>query len=124
VTDAPAAADIPAERSAFPSPAPQESERPSMPSTAPETPAQYQPAPAQIAQPAPPASHAPDPAEIERALKESGLEMVQTRPGVQAEPPPEPEFTPAKRERRPPPPDLDEPLVQVETGGESSTPKG
>jgi ribonuclease E len=123
VADAPAAADIPAERSSFPSPAPQESEQPGKPPTAAETPAQYQPAPTQIARPAPPASHAPDPAEIERALKESGLELVQTRPGVQAEPPPEPEFTPAKRERRPPPPDLDEPLVQVETGRESPTPK-
>ena len=123
VADAPAAADIPAERSSFPSPALQESEQPGKPPTAAEIPAQYQPAPTQIARPAPPASHAPDPAEIERALKESGLELVQTRPGVQAEPPPEPEFTPAKRERRPPPPDLDEPLVQVETGRESPTPK-
>jgi len=71
-------------------------------------------------QPAPPA---PDPVEIERALKESGLEMIQTRPGGRPEPSPEPEFTPAKRERRPAPSDLDEPLVQVETGRESSTPK-
>jgi len=123
VADAPAAADIPAERSSFPSPALQESEQPSRPLTAAETPAQYQPAPTQIRQPDPPASHAPDPAEIERALKESGLEMIQTRAGSQAEPPTEPEFTPARRERRPPPPDLDEPLVQVETGRESSTPK-
>jgi len=123
VADAQAAADLPAERPSFPSPAPQESEGPSRPLTAADTPAQIQPAPTQVAQPAPPASHVPDPAEIERALKESGLEMVQTRPGVQAEPLPEPEFTPAKRERRPPPPDLDEPLVQVETGRESSTPK-
>jgi len=123
VTDAPAAADIPAERSSFPSPALQEPEQPSRPVTAAETPAQYQPAPTQIEQPAPPASHAPDPAEIERALRESGLEMIQTRPGSQPEPPPEPEFVPAKRGRRPPPPDLDEPLVQVETGRESSTPK-
>ncbi|TMG77491.1 MAG: Rne/Rng family ribonuclease [Betaproteobacteria bacterium] len=125
VSDAPAAADIPAERSSFPSPALPESEQPSVPLREAETPAQsqYQPAPTQVAQPAPPASHAPDPAEIERALKESGLEMVQTRAGVQAEPPPEPEFTPAKRERRPPPPDLDEPLVQVETGREPPTPK-
>jgi hypothetical protein len=123
VTDAPAAAAIPAERSSFPSPALQESEPPSRPLPATETPAQYQPAGTQIAQPTPPASHAPDPAEIEHALKESGLEMIQTRPGRQAELPPEPEFTPAKRERRLPPPDLDEPLVQVETGRESSTPK-
>ncbi|HEX4798594.1 MAG TPA: Rne/Rng family ribonuclease [Burkholderiales bacterium] len=123
VNDVPAAADIPAERPSFPSPALQESERPSGPLTAAETPTQYQPAPTQTEPPVPPAPHVPDPAEIERALRESGLEMVQTRQGSKAEPPPEPEFTPAKRERRPPPPDLDEPLVQVETGRESPTPK-
>ena len=62
----------------------------------------------------------PDPAEIERALKESGLELVQTRSGaaVPSTMEPEQKFVPAKRERRPPPPDLDEPLVQVETGRE------
>jgi len=49
--------------------------------------------------------------------------MVQTRPGSQAAPSPEPAFVPAKRERRAPPPDLAEPLVQVETGRESSSPK-
>ena len=67
-----------------------------------------------------PAPREPDPAEIERALKESGLELVQTRSGATVAPPMEPEqkFVPAKRERRPPPPDLDEPLVQVETGRE------
>jgi hypothetical protein len=57
----------------------------------------------------------PDPAEIQRALQESGLELVQTRTGNAAEPPAEPEFVPAKRERRPPPPDLQQPLEQVET---------
>jgi len=67
-----------------------------------------------------PAPREPDPAEIERALKESGLELVQTRSGAIVAPAMEPEqkFVPAKRERRPPPPDLDEPLVQVETGRE------
>jgi len=67
-----------------------------------------------------PAPREPDPAEIERALKESGLELVQTRSGATVAPAMEPEqkFVPAKRERRPPPPDLDEPLVQVETGRE------
>jgi hypothetical protein len=70
--------------------------------------------------PAPPA--APDPAEIDRALRESGLEMIQTRADRQAAPSPEPEFVPAKRERRAPPPDLAEPLVQVETG-QSALPK-
>jgi hypothetical protein len=72
-----------------------------------------------------PAPREPDPAEIERALKESGLELVQTRSGatVASAIEPEPKFVPAKRERRAPPPDLDEPLVQVETGNEPPTPK-
>jgi ribonuclease E len=72
-----------------------------------------------------PAPREPDPAEIERALRESGLELVQTRSGAThgSAIEPEPKFVPAKRERRPPPPDLDEPLVQVETGNEPPTPK-
>ena len=74
-----------------------------------------------LAPPPPPA--VADPAEIDRALRESGLEMIQTRSGGQAAPSLEPEFVPAKRERRAPPPDLAEPLVQVETGRESSSPK-
>jgi hypothetical protein len=57
----------------------------------------------------------PDPAEIQRALQESGLELVQTRTESAVEPTAEPEFVPAKRERRPPPPDLQQPLEQVET---------
>ena len=67
----------------------------------------------------------PDPAEIERALKESGLELVQTRSGATLAQAMEPEqkFVPAKRERRPPPANLDEPVVQVETGHEPPTPK-
>jgi len=76
-----------------------------------------------LAPPPPPQPPVADPAEIDRALKESGLEMIQTRSGSPAAPPPEPEFVPAKRERRAPPPDLAEPLVQVETGRESSSPK-
>jgi len=108
-----------------PSPVPLDVQAPQRPEPAREPDAvmelKAQPAPARP--PASPAPHAPDPVEIERALKESGLEMIQTRAGSQAEPPPEPEFTPARRGRRPPPPDLDEPLVQVETGRESSTPK-
>ncbi|HYS76996.1 MAG TPA: Rne/Rng family ribonuclease [Burkholderiales bacterium] len=81
--------------------------------------------PAPMAVAVSPAPREPDPAEIERALKESGLELVQTRSGATVAPPMEPEqkFVPAKRERRPPPPDLDEPLVQVETGNEPPTPK-
>jgi ribonuclease E len=81
--------------------------------------------PAPVAATVSPAPREADPAEIERALKESGLELVQTRSGATAGSArePEPKFVPAKRERRPPPPDLDEPLVQVETGNESPTPK-
>ena len=71
----------------------------------------------------PPAPSEPDPAEIERALRDSGLEMVQTRPAGPIELPPDAEFVPAKRERRPPPPDINEPLVQVETSREPSEPK-
>ncbi|HYU69222.1 MAG TPA: Rne/Rng family ribonuclease [Burkholderiales bacterium] len=81
--------------------------------------------PAPLAATLSPAPREPDPAEIERALKESGLELVQTRSGSTAGSAvePEPKFVPAKRERRAPPPDLDEPLVQVETGREPPTPK-
>ncbi|HUL93727.1 MAG TPA: Rne/Rng family ribonuclease [Burkholderiales bacterium] len=74
--------------------------------------------------PVAPAPREPDPAEIERALRDSGLEMVQTRAPSPAEPAPEAEFVPAKRERRPPPSDINEPLVQVETAREPSEPKG
>src|SRR5207247_10611063 len=70
--------------------------------------------PAPVAAAISPAPREPDPAEIERALKESGLELVQTRSGATVAQAMEPaqNFVPAKRERRPPPPDLDEPLVQ------------
>jgi hypothetical protein len=61
--------------------------------------------------------------EIERALQESGLEMVRTRAPGPIELPPDAEFVPAKRERRPPPADLGEPLVQVGTTREPSEPK-
>jgi ribonuclease E len=87
---------------------------------------EYRPAPpTPVAAAVSPAPREPDPAEIERALKESGLELVQTRSGatVASAPEPEQKFVPAKRERRPPPADLDEPLVQVETGNEPPTPK-
>ncbi len=80
--------------------------------------------PAPVAPAVSPAARAPDPAEIERALRESGLELIQTRSGTtDASVEQETKFVPAKRERRPPPPDLDEPLVQVETGREPPTPK-
>ena len=80
------------------------------------------PAPAPIRH-EPPARHEPDPAQIERALRDSGLEMVQTRAAGPIELPPDAEFVPAKRERRPPPPDINEPLVQVQTTHEPSEPK-
>jgi ribonuclease E len=77
----------------------------------------------------PPAERAPeprapaqDPAEIERALEASGLQLVQTKPGVQAETPADSEFVPAKRERRPPPAELNQPLVQVETRNKEDAP--
>jgi len=53
--------------------------------------------------------------DIGRALEESGLVMVKTRSDVPVEMPPEPEFKPAKRERRPPPADLNAPMQVVET---------
>jgi hypothetical protein len=74
-----------------------------------------QAAPAPVRQEAQPVRE-PDPVEIERALRDSGLEMVQTRASGPIELPPDAEFVPAKRERRPPPSDINEPLVQVETG--------
>jgi len=86
---------------------------------------EYRPVPPAPVAAVSPAPREPDPAEIERALKESGLELVQTRSGATADSPmeSEPKFVPAKRERRPPPADLDEPLVQVETGNEPPAPK-
>jgi len=43
------------------------------------------------------------------------LTLIQTRSNVQVELQPEPEFVPAKRERKPLPAGINEPLVQVET---------
>jgi len=110
---------------AQPAPAPVEREQVREAVTAAETQPEYRPVPqAPVAPPASYAPREPDPAEIERALKESGLELVQTRSSAVASAvEPEPKFVPAKRERRAPPPDLDEPLVQVETGREPPTPK-
>jgi hypothetical protein len=56
---------------------------------------------------------------LERALEESGLQLVQTKADAKVELPPEPEFVPAKRPRRPPPADLGQPLQIVETRKES-----
>ncbi|MGB5079158.1 MAG: Rne/Rng family ribonuclease [Burkholderiales bacterium] len=93
----------------------------------PMTPAPVEPAPHAASRtpeyPASPAPRIPDPAEIERALRESGLEMVRTRADIRTNAGEEPEFAPAKRERRPPPPDVQEPLIQVETARDASTPK-
>jgi hypothetical protein len=77
-----------------------------------------EPQAAPVARDEAPAPREPDPAEIERALRDSGLEMVQTRASGPIELPPDAEFVPAKRTRRPPPQDINEPLVQVETARE------
>ena len=58
-------------------------------------------------------------ADIDQALKDSGLQLVQTRPDARIEMPSEPEFVPAKRPRRPPPADLGQPMQIVETHKES-----
>ncbi len=118
--ETPAAAAAPLAAFSSVDAAPQAAEPMSSPSVVePQVQVQAHAAPQQ--RPAPPPT--PDPAEIDRALRESGLELVQTRADSQAAPSPEPAFVPAKRERRAPPPDLAEPLVQVETGRESAAPK-
>ncbi len=97
------------------------------PMTAPvaEAAAPYAAAPVVIAAPPPPppAPSAP-PADLDTALRESGLVMIQTKadrlaPQVEVEP-----AAPAqrpRRERRPPPADLNAPLMQVETARKSDT---
>jgi ribonuclease E len=123
--DTPAPAPAAAQSSLFPAPAPQarepvhgpvmaaahEQDAP-QPHSAPTAPAKHE---------TPPGPRAPDPVDIERALQESGLQMVQTRPDAVAEPVAEFEPVPAKRDRRPPPSELNEPLVQVETGRKEDT---
>ena len=52
--------------------------------------------------------------DLGKSLQASGLQLVETR--IKAEIVIEPEFVPAKRERRPPPSSMSEPLQQVETG--------
>ncbi len=66
--------------------------------------------------PAPPAQTPPQ-MDLDRALRESGLVMIETsREKVPIAPMPEETAIPrARRERRPPPPDLETPLQQVET---------
>ena len=51
--------------------------------------------------------------DVSSALEESGLVLVQTRGDRTVEAAPEPEFKPAKRPRRPPPPEVS--MVQVQT---------
>ncbi len=65
--------------------------------------------------PAMPAAPQVTVADLDRAIRESGLQLVETRGDAKVELPPEPEFVPAKRERRPPPADISAPLVQIET---------
>jgi hypothetical protein len=79
-----------------------------------------EPVPERRADPAPRFEPAPA-VDIDRALKESGLQLVETKSkGPVAHE--EPAFVPAKRERRPAP--ASEPMVQVETGrgGEEKPP--
>ncbi len=57
---------------------------------------------------------------VESILQSSGLVLVQTRPDVKVELPLEPEFRPAKRERRAPPPET--PMVQVQTRPDQNQP--
>jgi hypothetical protein len=85
----------------------------SIPAPARQAPVQSAPAPRPAPAPAPEPQASP--ADLERALKESGLQLVQTKADAKAELPPEPEFVPAKRSRRPPPADLGQPLQIVET---------
>lgn len=55
------------------------------------------------------------PININVALKESGLEMVETRHAAPGELQAEPQFTPVKRQRRAPREEINQPLMQVET---------
>ncbi|MFM9971929.1 MAG: Rne/Rng family ribonuclease [Burkholderiales bacterium] len=68
---------------------------------------------AEIVEPAP----VVEKVDLAQVLQSSGLKLVETRFKVEIAP--ESEFVPAKRERRPPPSSMSEPLVQVETGGRS-----
>jgi hypothetical protein len=53
--------------------------------------------------------------DLERALEQSGLVLVQTKANAPQPAEPEPAFVPARRERRAPPADLNTPMQQVET---------
>jgi ribonuclease E len=94
-------------------------------------PAFESPREAQMAAPAAPerarearASAPPPQIDLDSALRESGLVMIETsRDKAQAAAPAveEVEAPRARRERRPPPPDLDTPLQQVETTRKSDS---
>ena len=77
------------------------------------------PTPARDVPPPPAAPVQPAAQDLDEMLKESGLQMVQTKQDAKSEVAPEPEFVPAKRPRRPPPDDLGQPLQMVETRKES-----
>jgi len=72
---------------------------------------------ASVATAVPPQARVDEPAiDLETVLRASGLVMIETSPDkVHASPSVEPELPRGHRERRPPPPDLGTPLVQVET---------
>jgi ribonuclease E len=73
----------------------------------------------EVRAPAPP----PPQIDVDSALRESGLVMIETsRDKAQAAAPVEEVQAPrVRRERRPPPPDLDTPLQQVETTRKSDS---
>jgi ribonuclease E len=89
---------------------------------------QWQPAPAPTAwtpEPAPSPAPVPAPApkvDLDGALRDSGLVLIETRADRVRASAPEAEAPQAprpRRERRPPPPDLNVPMMQVETHDKS-----
>jgi len=112
----------PSEQAAQPSRA-----EPPVPAPEPQRAEPHVPAPEpQRAEPHVPAAQ-PQPAptvDLERALKESGLQLVETRADARVEAATDEQaaFVPAKRQRRPAPREFNEPLVQVETGRREENP--
>jgi ribonuclease E len=117
-----------AEERAAPAPAPEpvQSFMPEMPAER-EAPVVIAPAEA-VPQPAPAATAVPAPQpNLDEVLKESGLVMIETQAGKakSVDAPSGEEESPVerpRRERRPPPPDLNQPLEQVETHKEEDQP--
>jgi hypothetical protein len=70
---------------------------------------------ASVPTPTPAPAPAAAPVDLERALEQSGLVLVQTKATAPQPAEPEPAFVPARRERRAPPADLNTPMQQVET---------